>query len=47
MRDWHAALGDGLLVLRVEDLLDSPAQSASRGKMWCPFSGATAHCLGL
>ena len=32
MRDWHAALGDGLLVLRVEDLLDSPAQSASRGK---------------
>ena len=37
MRDWHAALGDGLLVLRVEDLLDSPAQSASRGK-----SGALA-----
>ena len=32
MRDWHAALGDGLLVLRVGDLLDSPTQSASRGK---------------
>lgn len=29
MRDWHAALGPGLLVLRVEDLLDSPVQSAS------------------
>ena len=30
MRDWHAALADGLLVLRVEDLLDSPAQSRRR-----------------
>lgn len=30
MRDWHAALGEGLLVLRVEDLLDSPAQSRRR-----------------
>ena len=30
VRDWHAALGAGLLVLRVEDLLDSPAQSRRR-----------------
>ena len=43
VRDWHAALGAGLLVLRVEDLLDSPAQSDCRGKVY-PFGGATDHC---
>ena len=30
VRDWHAALGEGLLLLRVEELLDSPAQSRRR-----------------